>query len=129
MSDYSQITPLANKLIQNYDLCDHCLGRLFSKQLHLSSNKFLGKKLKKNYISKTKCFVCKNLFYNLDSFLKLMIDSSSNYAFKTFGVGILIKPSIIDRDDFLKSKYKLKGVDSVKTDFGKELIKLFTKKN
>ena len=128
MSDYSQITPLANKLIQNYDLCDHCLGRLFSKQLHLSSNKFLGKKLKKNYISKTKCFVCKNLFYNLDSFLKLMIDSSSNYAFKTFGVGILIKPSIIDRDDFLKSKYKLKGVDSVKTDFGKELIKLFTKK-
>ena len=128
MSDYSQICSIANKIIKKYDLCDHCLGRLFSKQLHLSSNKLLGKKLKINYISKNKCYICKNLFYNLDYFLKLMIDSSSNYVFNTYGIGIIVKPSIIDRDDFLRSKYKLKGIDSVKTDITKELTKLFTKK-
>ena len=128
MSDYSQICSIANKIIKKYDLCDHCLGRLFSKQLHLSSNKLLGKKLKINYISKNKCYICKNLFYNLDYFLKLMIDSSSNYVFNTYGIGVIVKPSIIDRDDFLRSKYKLKGIDSVKTDITKELTKLFTKK-
>ena len=128
MSNYSEITSIVNSILKKYDLCDQCLGRLFSKQLHLSSNKFLGKKLKKNYISKSKCYVCKDLFCNLDHFLKLMLDLSSNYEFQTYGVGIIIKPSIVDRDDFIRSKYKLKGIDSIKTDIAKELIKLFTKK-
>ncbi|MDC0523127.1 tRNA pseudouridine(54/55) synthase Pus10 [Nitrosopumilus sp.] len=128
MSNYSEITSIVNSIIKKYDLCDQCLGRLFSKQLHLSSNKFLGKKLKKNYTSKGKCYVCKDLFCNLDYFLKLMLDLSSNYEFQTYGVGIIIKPSIVDRDDFIRSKYKLKGIDSIKTDIAKELIKLFTKK-
>ena len=128
MSNYSKITSIVNSILKKYDLCDQCLGRLFSKQLHLSSNKFLGKKLKKNYASKGKCYVCKDLFSNLDYFLKLMLDLSSNYEFQTYGVGIIIKPSIVDRDDFIRSKYKLKGIDSIKTDIAKELIKLFTKK-
>ena len=108
MSNYSEITFITNSILKKYDLCDQCLGRLFSKQLHLSSNKFLGKKLKKNYTSKGKCYVCKDLFCNLDHFLKLMLDLSSNYEFQTYGVGIIIKPSIVDRDDFIRSKYKLK---------------------
>jgi tRNA pseudouridine synthase 10 len=128
MSNYSEVTSITNSILKKYDLCDQCLGRLFSKQLHLSSNKLLGKKLKKKYISKGKCYVCKNLFCNLDYFLKLMLDLSSNYEFQTYGVGIMIKPSIVDRDDFIRSKYHLKGIDSIKTDVSKELIKLFTKK-
>ena len=128
MSNYSEITSIANSILKKYDLCDQCLGRLFSKQLQLSSNKLLGRKLKKKYISKSKCYVCKNLFCNLDYFLKSMLDISSNYEFQTYGVGIMIKPSIVDRDDFIRSKYHLKGIDSVKTDVAKELIKLFTKK-
>jgi tRNA pseudouridine synthase 10 len=128
MSNYSQITSTANLILKKYDLCDQCLGRLFSKQLRLSSNKLLGKKLHKNSTFQSKCYVCKNLFCNLDHFLKLMLDSSSNYTFKTYGIGIMIKPSIVDRDDFLRSQYHLKGIDSVKSDITKELIKLFTKK-
>ena len=128
MTNYSQIVPIANKIIKKYDLCDNCLGRLFSKQLHLSSNKLLGRKLKNGYDSKGKCYICKNLFSNLNHFLNLMIDSSSSYTFKTFGVGVMIKPSIIDRDDSLRSKYKFKGIDSIKTDITKELVKLFSKK-
>ena len=128
MSNYSQIIPIANNIIEKYDLCDNCLGRLFLKQFRLSSNKLLGKKLKNGYDSKNKCYICKNLFYNLEPFLKLMINSSSNYVFKTYGLGVMIKPSIVDRDDFIKSKYKFKGIDSVKTDITKELIKVFSKK-
>jgi len=128
MSTYLQIIPIANKIIQKYDLCDHCLGRLFSKQLHLSSNKLLGKKLNNEYNSQNKCHICKNLFFNLDHFLKLMIDVSSDYEFKTFSIGIVIKPSIVDRDDSLKSEFRLRGIESVKIDISKELGKLFSKK-
>lgn len=128
MSDYQKIIPVANQILKKYELCDNCLGRLFSKQLHLSSNKLLGKKLGKNTNSVQKCYVCKNLFDNLNHFLKLMLDASSNYSFSSFSVGAMIKPSIIDRDDYIRSKYKLKGIDSVKTDISKELRKLFSRK-
>ena len=69
MSAYQKIIPIANQILKKHELCDNCLGRLFSKKLHLSSNKLLGKKLKKN-ITSTKCYICKNLFENLNHFLK-----------------------------------------------------------
>ena len=128
MSTYQEIIPTAGKILKKYDLCDHCLGRLFSKQLHLTSNKVLGKKLKKKLGSGEKCHICKNLFENLNHFLKLMMDASSNYSFTTFSVGAMIKPSIVDRDDSIRSEFKLKGVDSIKTDITKELGNLFSKK-
>ncbi len=106
-----------------------CLGRLFSKQLRLSSNKLLGKKLKNGYISKHSCYICKDLFDNLDYFLKLMLDSSFGYEFNTFSIGTILKPSIIDRDDILKSEFKLRGIDSIKSELVKELGKAFFKKN
>ncbi len=128
MSNYQKIIPTANQILKKCELCDNCLGRLFSKQLHLSSNKLLGKKLKKNLNSAQKCYICKNLFDNLNYFLKLMIDVSSNYSFSSFSVGVMIKPSIIDRDDYIRSKYKLKGIDSIKTDLSRELRKSFSRK-
>jgi tRNA pseudouridine synthase 10 len=128
MSDYQKIISIANQILKKCELCDNCLGRLFSKQLHLSSNKLLGKKLQKKKNSTQKCYICKNLFDNLNHFLKLMLDFSSDYSFSTFSVGAMIKPSITDRDDYIRSKYKLKGIDSVKTDITRELGKSFSKK-
>jgi tRNA pseudouridine synthase 10 len=58
----------------------------------------------------------------------MMIDSTSNYSYCTFSVGTTVKPSIVDRDDYIRSHYKLMGVDSVKTDITKELGKSFSKK-
>ncbi|MFB5612231.1 MAG: tRNA pseudouridine(54/55) synthase Pus10 [Nitrosarchaeum sp.] len=129
MTNFKEIIPIANQIMINYDLCDSCLGRLFSKQMNLSSNKLLGKKLKNTLKrSSKKCFICKNLLDNLAPYLKLMLDHSSQYDFSTMVVGALIKPSIVDRDDYIRSKYKLKGIDSVKTDITKELGKSFIKK-
>ena len=128
MSEYKKIIPIANQILKKHELCDNCLGRLFSKKLHLSSNKFLGKKLHKNRNPAKKCYICKNLFDNLNHFLKIMIDVSSDYSFQTFSVGAIIKPSIVDRDDCIRSQFKLRGIDSIKTDITKELSKSFSKK-
>ena len=128
MSDYQKIIPIANQILKKHELCDNCLGRLFSKQLHLSSNQLLGKKLRTNLSSTQKCYICKNLFDNLNHFLKLMLDESADYSFLSFSVGAMIKPSVVDRDDYIRSKYKLKGIDSVKIDISKELRKLFSRK-
>ena len=128
MSNYSTAFSTSKKIIKKYNLCDYCLGRLFTKQLRLSSNKLLGKKLKNGCESNHSCHICKNLFDNLDHFLKLMLDSSFDYKFRTFSIGTIIKPSIVDRDDALKSEFKLRGIDGIKSDITKELGKLFSKK-
>jgi tRNA pseudouridine synthase 10 len=129
MTNTKKIIPIANQIIKEYDLCDRCLGRLFSKQLNLSSNKLLGKKLKVNFKRLTsKCYICKNLLDNLAPYLKSMITASHKYEFDSIVVGAMIKPSIMDRDDYIRSKYKLRGIDSVKTDITKELGKQFIKK-
>lgn len=129
MTTLKEIIPISNELMKNYGLCDSCLGRLFSKQLNLSSNRLLGKKLKTHTKQSTKkCFICKDLLDNLSTYLKLMLDASSKYDYSSIVIGALIKPSIIDRDDYIKSKYKLRGIDSVKTDITKELGKQFVKK-
>lgn len=129
MSDVKDVYPIANQIINKHFLCDSCLGRLFSKKLKLSSNRLLGKKLKKkNFPSSKNCYICKNLFDNISTYLNLMLESSSKYSFSSFTVGAIIKPSVIDRDDYIRSKYHLKGIDSVKTDLTRELSKQFSKK-
>ena len=129
MTTFNDILPIADKILRKYDLCDECLGRLFSKQLCLSSNKTLGKKIRKNLkSSSTRCYICKNLLSNLQPYLKLMLDSHFTYVYSTFVVGAIIKPSIIDRDDSVRSEYKLRGIDSVKTAITKKLASQFTRK-
>jgi len=128
MHTIKEAYPIANTILKKYYLCDYCLGRLFSKKLNLSSNRLLGKKLKQNKSPSKKCYICKNLFDNLSSYLKLMLDSCNDYGFSSFVVGAKIKPSIIDRDDVIRSKFKLRGIDSVKTDLTHELSKQFAKK-
>ena len=128
MSNYQTVIPMANEIIKKYGLCDYCMGRLFSKQLGLSSNRLLGKKLNKSQHSPSKCYICKNLFDNLKHFLKLMAESSSSYSYSSFSVGAMIQPSIVDRDDQIRSRYKLRGIDSIKTDITKELGRSFSKK-
>ncbi len=103
--------------------------QIIFKKLKLSSNRLLGKKLKQNIsTSSKKCYICKDLFDNLEPYMQLMLESSSNYGFSSFVVGAIVKPSIIDRDDYLRSKYRLRGIDSVKTDITRELSKQYSRK-
>ena len=128
MPDIKEVYAVATKILKTHYLCDNCLGRLFSKKLNLSSNPRLGKKLNPHDQSSKKCYICKNLFDKLDSYLKLMLESCSSYGFSSFVVGAKIKPSIIDRDDYIRSKFQLRGIDSIKTDLTHELSKRFSRK-
>ncbi|MBM3905015.1 MAG: pseudouridine synthase, partial [Thaumarchaeota archaeon] len=98
----------SKKILCEYDLCDNCLGRLFSKKLRLTSNKLLGQKIhKKLRIQNKKCHICKNAFDTLHYYFEKMQEVSSQYQFKTFLVGAKLKPSVLDRDDHIRSQYKL----------------------
>lgn len=120
----------AKILLKEYAICDNCLGRLFAKKIGTTSNQILGKKIKNrlHLISSKKCYICKEILSNLEPNIKRMLEKSSDYNFSTFLVGAILKPSVTDRDDLIRSKFKLQGIDSIKTAITKELSKKFVKK-
>jgi len=129
MSTFKDVIPIAKKIIEKYYLCDFCLGRLFSKKLNLSSEKNLGKKLKKEIsISQKKCYICKDLFENIHTYLGKMKEVSNEYHFSSFVVGTKIQPSIVDRDDSIRSRFQIRGADGIKTGITREISKEFSKK-
>ncbi len=127
MSEYALIAPVADRILKEHVLCDQCLGRFFAKKLRLSSHKLLGRKLNKGQKT-SKCHVCKDLFDNMDYYVRMMVDSSSGFSFESFSVGAILKPTMVDHDDAIRSKYRLRGTDSVKTDVTRQLAKLYSKK-
>ncbi|MEK6956414.1 MAG: hypothetical protein AABW74_00720, partial [Thermoproteota archaeon] len=127
---FTQILSIAKKILDEYSLCTACTGRLFAKKLGLLSYEQLGKRIY-HLLQKrepTKCFVCKNFLLKTNYFVDKLLDISSEYEFSTFLVGAILKPSIVDNDDEIRSKFQLRGIDSVKTDFTNQIAKIFSKK-
>lgn len=118
------------QILREYRLCDYCLGRMFASKLRLVSHKNLGEKIRRTIKqSKPKsCYLCKNLMPHLDVFLNKMLDISKEYEFSTFLIGAILQPSILDRDDIIRSKFKLRGIAGIKSDVTREMGKQFGKK-
>ena len=128
--EHDKIIHKSKSILKECDLCDNCLGRFFINSTHLSSGKRLGNKIRNSINSRavTKCYICKNLLSNADLYVKMMQNASMGYEFSTFTVGAILKQSIIERDDKLRSKFHLHGVDGIKTAITRELGKKFVKK-
>ncbi len=106
---------------KNYPLCKHCERRLVSKSIAKNNSKF-------NKLSKSKCYICKDIFETLDSVLFNIHEKISNFDFKTFNLGLTLKHSYLERDDYLKSKFKIKGIENLKFSISNELAKKIVKK-
>ena len=128
--DYDKILLKSKSILKEYTLCDNCLGRLFIKLTGLSSSRRLGSRIKDslNFTTITKCYICKNLLSPLNIYVKMMQDVSIGYEFSSFLVGATLKRSVVEKDDKIRSKFRLRGVDSIKTEVTRELGKKFAKK-
>jgi tRNA pseudouridine synthase 10 len=129
-SNLSDYLSKAKTILHEYDLCDHCIGRLFAKKMGLVSHNLLGKKIKNqlNFKSSKDCYICKGILSNLQTIVNRLIEKYSDYEFDTFVVGAILKPSVIDRDDQIRSKFTIQGTDSIKTGITQQLAKNFAKK-
>ena len=119
-----------SRILENYDLCEYCVGRIISKLVNKRSSKLLGKKYLKIFGKSNgkKCFICKNIFENLDYMITNVSEKSTNIDFKTYGLGITLKPSFLERDDYIKSKFKIKGIENLKFEIAKQLSKKISHK-
>ena len=124
------ILPVANRIIDEYPLCTNCLGRLFVNSLHLRSSEILGSKIFKllNKSAILPCFICKNIFVDIYKYVDMVISESIPYQFSTFVAGTIIKPSICDRDDLIRSRFHLLGSRAIKTDVTGKISSIFARK-
>ena len=119
-----------SKILKNYDLCEYCAGRIISKIVVKQSSKLLGKKYLDIYNKSfnKKCYICKNLFDTLEHLGINIVEKLLDFNFKSFDLGIILKPSLLERDDYVKSKFKIKGAENLKFSIAKELEKKISKK-
>lgn len=117
-------------ILREHSLCDHCLGRIFAGKLRVISHKRLGLKIRNKLKQKPtrSCYICKGLMSKLDVHLNKMLNVSKEYQFSTFLIGAILQPSIHDRDDVIRSKFKLRGITSIKSDVTREMGKWFSRK-
>ena len=111
----------ASKILQNYNLCENCTRRLILKS-------YTKKSPKSRKSSKSKCYICKDVFDTLDSLLFNIYEKIDTFDFKTFNLGLTLKNSYLERDDHIKSKFKIKGIENLKFSISNELAKKITKK-
>lgn len=118
----SEIISKSTEISSKYHLCEHCLGRLFLNLYGGTSSKLLGKKIQKllNLNSSQKCYICKNTLENISFNVEKIYDILKNYDYKTFEIGSILKPSMIDRDDQIRSNFDLHA-DSLKHTITTEL--------
>src|SRR3970040_180228 len=83
----------AKKILNEYDLCDYCTGRLFAKKMGLSSHQLLGKKIKNllHYKSTKNCYICKDILSNLKTIVNRILEKSSDYEFSSILLTIVFR--------------------------------------
>lgn len=127
MKNIDGIIQETRTILKEHHLCDNCLGRIFAPKLGLTSYGKLGNKIRSTLKQKNpkSCYICKNIMSKLDLQLNKMLDMSKEYEFSSFLIGAILQPSILDRDDLIRSKFKLKGIHSIKNDITREMGKKF----
>lgn len=125
---------------KSYQLCDKCLSRQLSLPKSLGSSRS-RRTMKKNKRSKKlergrtgggeaaadndrRCYICGGLMNSTGDLLALMLDSLQAYQFKTFLIGATLPQKMLEREDGLRARFKVRGRESIKSDLTRELGKL-----
>lgn len=119
----------ANEITNNYNLCNSCLGRLFTKKFQGTENTIIGQNIRNNIknnkpISPLKCGLCKGLTSEIESLTNLILDTIKDYEFDTFLVGCKVDEDIISFEKKIQERVNDDQSESIK----KEINRLIGKK-
>ena len=122
---YSRLEQDINTL-QEFSLCESCLGRMLARGNRHIAARTLGRRMGAG-VHDTRCFICKDMMMHLDSVSDVVLQRISEYDFESFSLGAIMKPSILDRDDYIRSKICARGSDSVKTALTRDLSRIVSR--
>ncbi|MEM2856835.1 MAG: hypothetical protein QW416_07030 [Candidatus Nitrosocaldaceae archaeon] len=94
-------------LVSEISLCKRCMER---EGLSLKNNK---------------CSICNGLMDELYQLVDLINTAVKDYEFKTFQIGVTLNTAILEAEDEIRSRLKIKGRKSIKSDITLSLSKEF----
>jgi tRNA pseudouridine synthase 10 len=69
------------------------------------------------------CFLCEGSFTKLDQLAEQCLLRLSGYEYRSFLVGIHVPPSVVNREDELRARHKLRWGESIRGEFSREIGK------
>lgn len=129
------------KILQEKEMCLHCLGRQFAQLGHGLENYERGAIVKKeNKLSEDdfktenipedaelggKCSYCQGVFEQIEKYAEMVIDSFQKYQLKTFLIGIRPPEKAIEKEEKLWEEAGVQFTEPIKTELsrliGKEI--------
>ena len=106
-------------LLDEYHLCDHCIGRLCTRREKNETFQDAGKRyrtkntnIKENPVNQ--CELCQGLLNELPDFLHLAQHAISDYEFTSFLIGCIIDEDILLKEQNIIQKFDLTDTASIK---------------
>jgi tRNA pseudouridine synthase 10 len=140
------ILDTARKIMHEGPICDHCLGRQFAKLSTGLSNDMRGASLKlvlamhagaekddelKEELAKNsseiKCWVCNNLFMNIDPWVNRAVKALSDYEYSNFLVGTKVTGLLAENEEILWAQSGTTFAEPLKTELNREVGKRIEK--
>lgn len=140
------ILDITRKILQEGAICDHCLGRQFAKLSTGLSNDQRGAALKlvismhagaekdtklqgllTGSSGKMKCWVCNNLFLDIDAWVDRCIRVLSDYEYDNFLVGTRVTGLLAENEEILWAESGTTFAEPLKTELNREVGKRIEK--
>ena len=116
----------AARILAEYEMCDACLGRMYARRLGLrSQERLVGGRLRAAALEvggrgraprgadapagAGRCYICRGLLASLGPYEERMAARAAAYEFSTAMVGVTPRPSMVERDDEVRSRFGLAG--------------------
>ncbi|MFQ5920457.1 MAG: tRNA pseudouridine(54/55) synthase Pus10 [Nitrososphaerales archaeon] len=113
---------LASLISKDYGLCARCLSRQLSLPRRGRTTGMKTKKYGKSNAGQ--CHICRGLMDSTADLLALILDSLQGYQFRTFLIGAMLPQQILEREDEVRARFKVRGRENIKSDLTRELGKL-----
>jgi len=122
-------------LLENEELCDHCLGRQFAKLGHglenfergaicreiddLDEDSFVRENIPEDASVGGSCKTCKDVFEKLDHWTELVVNSFERHSLETFLIGIRPPNEVIEQEEKLWEEYGIEWTEPIKTELSR----------
>lgn len=123
-----EIEKRVNRILEKYDICDTCLGRQFHSLYPNKSNREIGEFLKSKfpeYKKRGQCYLCNDIFENLDSYIRRIERKLKEYEFNSFLIGSEFSGELISKEEKFWEEQGVDFCEAIKSNFNREIgIKL-----
>jgi tRNA pseudouridine(54/55) synthase len=114
---------LLRRLQDNYVLCKYCLLR----QISINNEINYASQITTPLVNNGECNICSGLMQETDSIMRRISETLSNdYHFNTFLIGATLPAKLLEREDRIRARLKIRGRENIKSHLARNLRKMFS---